>query len=190
MRTKPLVKEIGGPRRGRGRAMIAVAGLTVVLIGAVAIATSGVDARTRKIDTAATYEVVVPAGGGEQWVQWVIGEATFQAMATSSQDPNTGGVSFGTGHGVQNNGPDPIAVVWQYPSGEETTWVPAAQSAGGAGEVFNTGDPPGAGRDHEMFPVAILDEGGVSATGIYAMSFRYDAADQTGHFIFTLQMKG
>lgn len=146
--------------------------------------------------------MVLPASGGEEHVYWTIGSVTFSAMAVSQMDPNTGGISFGAGQGFTNNGPGPVAVVWSpgqrsadrqtLPLHQVTIWAEVGEGDGNGGEIMNTGDPgwEASARMTEVFPIAILDEGGTSASGFFAMSFRYDGADQTGHYVFSLQVKG
>lgn len=200
--------ERGQSRLGRHRARrtVAIAASAVLAtVGGVVWAQGGAQAKppetAHRIEIAKTYEVVLPGTGGEEHVDWTIGSVTFEAMAGSGPDPNTGGISFGTGRGFTNNGPGPVAVVWSpgqrsedgqtQPLQQLTTWAEAGEGGGDGGEVYNTGDyPVERARMTEVFPVAILDEGGVSASGFFAMSFRYDAADQTGHYVFTLQVTG
>jgi hypothetical protein len=69
-------------------------------------------------------------------------------------------------------------------------WLPAGTGdpVFVAGEVYS-GDynPNGGGGVHTF---AILDDLGTSGTGIAAWSATYNATDQSGHCVFTLQFSG
>lgn len=191
------MKDLGEVVRVRRPARLIAVGVAVMVLlasaGGVAWAVSA--SRAKGFQLAATYKVVLPAGGGEQRVTWDVGRATLISTADSSIDPNTGGIHFGVANlTMTNDGPDPIGVtttdgiftaVWVQP---DDGWL-----IGDAGEVANTGDPGfdpnGLNRDGGMHQFALLDEGGVTATGLFAWSFHYDAADHTGHYVFTLQMR-
>jgi hypothetical protein len=157
----------------------------------------------KSLHEASTHHVVVPAGAGERSVNWTIGQATVSASCTSDEafDP-PGGFTFGVvGPFVENGGPDPLAVVSREPTSEPIggTWLDEGEGAfvspeiaGEVAVVDEDGNvvaegPRSAGMTH---PFAILDEGGASASGLFASSFRFDPDTMAGHCVFTLQMEG
>ena len=193
-------------RRSRAR-MIAtgIAALVLVLVGGAAWAAGVHVVRSKGFQLAQTYTAVVPVNGGDSRVEWQVGRATFSVEFGGGQfDPNTGGYSWGINSvRVTNGGSGQIGVAWRTDGsfGDNTQlsdygWVAPGEFFGditGAGEVYNTGDSspdPNAGWSAHVSPIAVFDEGGVTATGFYAWSFRYNEADQTGHYVFTLNLRG
>lgn len=154
-------------------------------------------AKGKNLDEATTYEIVLPAGGGSESVQWEIGRATVEATASATYDPDTGGTSWAMGGlGVTNDGSERIALPGLgagLGESRQCLWLGPGEHWGdiaAAGEVYNTYDyVPGPGPG-ELIPMAILDEGGASVTGFFAWSFHFDPDTQTGHFVYTLNMKG
>jgi hypothetical protein len=69
--------------------------------------------------------------------------------------------------------------MWLEP-GQEDPWM-----GGGQWAAADSGGDAG-----YMMSFAILDEGGTSVTGTAAWSARWNAADETGHCVFSVQVKG
>lgn len=193
--------KVRGSRATSKTRAIGIAAMTLLLsVAGVAWGASITD-KGKSFELARTYEVALPAGGGEQHLYWEIGDVTIEATLGSAFDSNTGGYSFGVASGVTNNGANDIAVIGRHPDdpyGGRTTWLGSGERMDGEGlgvgippgEAFNTGDPPGSGRSGGSYTVAILDYDNVSATGLFAWSFRYDPSTQTGNYVLTLQMRG
>lgn len=139
-----------------------------------------------------TYEFRVPEGsdGGATEVSWQVGDVTVQSGSWYGFDENTGGYTWGIDATprVINNGENPVIVI-VGDAGEHLV-APGETWAAEGGEVHNTVYPPEDFWRGGMSSLAILDEDGVSATGTFAWSFEYADADQTGHWVFTLQMNG
>lgn len=176
----------------RQRSRVIAVGVGVLLLltsSALALSVTnakvGVTEAKKKLETGATYEIVIPASGGSEVVTWAVGRATVRASAIY-----TPGDCFGGGRviRVQNDGPYPIGVM----QNSEVSWIdPGGEGGlGGKGCIYFPSSGEGSLRVAEMFPIAILDEGGVVATGTFAWTFWYNAADRTGHYVYTLKMEG
>jgi hypothetical protein len=207
-------------RGGIRRSAIAAIGIVALLLMSLGVAWAAKTPRTRVVNVAKTYEVLVPAGAGvpgggipaddgSNWpsVEWQVGEVTVEARFISVHNEGAPGYSWGQfAPIVTNHGTGRVAVIIDNALIDQDgfTWIdPGEQGVGGAlgyaGELYNSGgDPPYDGLadwptdepSGAMMSIAILDEGGVTATGFFAFSYRYTAADQMGHLVYTLQLKG
>lgn len=156
-----------------------------------------------------------PSPDGSNWpsVEWRVGEVRFQTRFVSTAVDPTAGVYnwLLLGPTLTNQGPGPVSVVMKgdvvdqtlegsYVVPNHSEWLEPGESLGGWdlgwwGELANTGDWPHPLTEDESVggeiePLTITTEGGVTASGFYAWTFYYTAADQTGHFVFTLEMQG
>lgn len=178
---------------GMRSARALVAGFAVVLLlGAVAgVAWALGVAKGKTYQAASTYYVsdFAQEGGDADegtTVTWPsVGRVGLGSLCAAARHPDgihVGGKFFF----VRNNAPEPIAVAvgrdqfqWLASGEDEAFYV--------VGEVVNP-ETPDPKASVETF--AILDEGGTSATGVFAWSARANEADNTGRCVFTLQMRG
>lgn len=169
------------------------AGMATLLLlgGATGIAWAiGVD-KGKSYQSAGTYYISDPAADTAedpgQTVNWPkvgrvsLGSECFAYRVAGSAQIHVGMKALT----VTNNGPSPVGVaadsgfVWLAPGDQEAFFR--------VGEAVNEAVPEGGGGVHTL---AILDEGGTSATGTFAWSARAKPADDTGRCVVSLQLRG
>lgn len=188
----------------RGVARTALVGsivLVVSVFGGIAWAVDNIT-KARRVDSVTTYYVNATPGAGEQRVQLlnlggVVVSATCEADYNSTVIGYPYGVGVFGGIFVTNNTTDRILVTTQPMADPGYTWLDAGESdpVFGAGEWVNEGNATDLGGG-SIWTFAILNHGGISATGTLARSAAVNPGDPTapgdemGECVFSIQAKG
>lgn len=207
------VVEMSTPRWRRTKTLSLglVAGLALGSAGGVAWSARDSGSGTqqaRPFQYAATFQVTAPLNGDVVEVPWPTfgnGRITFHSNCGAAFHPASEGVPAYNGVagltlGVRNESADRIGIAasgsdappggffWLQPKGTPppeygfSDFYPF-----GVGELVNDVQPDGVGG---TYTVAILDQGGTSASGTFAWAASFDTANNVGRCTFSLQLKG
>lgn len=188
----------------RGVARTALVGsivLVVSVFGGIAWAVDNIT-KARRVDSVTTYYVNATPGAGEQRVQLLnLGGVVVSATCAAAYNSTVIGYPYGIGVGggifVTNNTTDRILVTTQPMADPGYTWLDADESDAvfGVGEWVNEGNATDLGGG-SIWTFAILNHGGISATGTLARSAAVNPGDPTvtgdemGECVFSIQAKG
>lgn len=182
--------------------------VVMAMLGGIAWGAANIT-KAKRVDTAATYYVNAAPGAGEQWVELLnLGGVVVSGYCQADYlDPvEYPGYPYGIGMGggifVENNTSNRV-VVTAEPWGEDTNygndymWLAPGDKdpVFGVGQWVNEENAADLGRG-SVSTFAILNHGGISATGTLARSAAVDpgdpnvAGDEMGRCVFSIQARG